>query len=164
MATKGDISTLDVLMFGNKPMIPLVSGFTRAKSSGVIRDGVSVGSTRQRRKYYGTPHTCSVTFRLESDHQKDFMRNFIERNEGRYFIVHMEADRPLIEPYVVQAIDEWSESSIDIEGSGISTTFEVVSVRDRDLDNAIFPLYQFYGHDLGYAVSLYYDLTKWMPV
>ena len=76
----------------------------------------------------------------------------------------MEADRPLIEPYVVQAVDEWSESSIDIEGSSISTTFEVVSVRDRDLDNAIFPLYQFYGHELGYAVSLYYDLTKWMPI
>lgn len=162
MATKGDISTLDVLMYGNKPMIPLKSGFSRQKDDGVVRDSVSGGATRQRMKFYGTTHTADVSFRCESKPQCDFFNMFIERNRGKYFICHLQADRPLIEPYVVQAIDIWKESSFDI-GSTFSTTLEIVSVRDLDLDNAFFPLYQFYGDQLSYAASIY-DLTEGMPV
>ena len=162
MATKGDISTLDVLMYGNKPMVPLMSGYSRYKSDGVVRDTVSGGATRQRVKFYGTTHTADVSFRCETFAQRDFFNMFTERNRGRYFVCHLTADRPLIEPYVVQALDNWKESAFD-NGSVFSTTLEIISVRDTQLDTLMFPLYYTYGDRIMYALSLY-DLTKGMPV
>ena len=83
MATKGDISDLDVLLCGGSPMVPLVEGFNRSRQGGVNRSDVSGGATRQRKKYYGTTHIAQVTFYLDSPSKMDFIQLFINRNEGK---------------------------------------------------------------------------------
>ena len=98
MATKGNVSDLDVLIYGGKPLVPLVSGFNRHRKSGVVRSNVSGGTTRQRKKYFNMPHVASVTFYLGSASAQDFIQSFINRNEGKKFICYLSADRPIVEP------------------------------------------------------------------
>ena len=52
MATKGDISDLDVLMYGGVPLKPLRDSFTRRRTSGVTQSEMEGGLTRQRKKFY----------------------------------------------------------------------------------------------------------------
>ena len=79
MATKGDITGLDTLQFGGKPMVPQVAigGFSRVKRSGVINSDTSGGATRQRKKYFGTVHVAEVTFYLETAQQQDYFEIFV---------------------------------------------------------------------------------------
>ena len=91
MATKGDISDLETLVYGGKPVVPLVEGFTRTRQGGVVRSDVSGGASRQRKKYYGTTHLAQATFYLRSPAMQDYIQMFINANEGKRWVCHLSA-------------------------------------------------------------------------
>lgn len=166
MATKGDISGLDVLIFGGEPMIPQVAigGFSRYKKSGVVRSDASGGASRQRRKYFGTTHIADVTFYLENQAEQDFFEMFIERNQGKRFICHLQADRPIVEPYVVQVISEVNFSEVTAIHSTASMTMEIYSVRDREADDLLFNLYQTMGAGAITLFLCFREIVELMPL
>ena len=148
MATKGDISDLETLVYGGKPVVPLVEGFTRTRQGGVVRSDVSGGASRQRKKYYGTTHLAQATFYLRSPAMQDYIQMFINANEGKRWICHLSADRPLVEPYVVQALTDWNHVEVNALRGTVTVQLEIFSARDQALDDIIFPMYQEIGDDL----------------
>lgn len=163
MATKGDVSNLDTLLFGGEPMIPLVSGFSRYRRNGVIQSDVQGGSTRQRKKFFNNPHIASATFWLETPAQQDYIQLFFERNEGKYFICHLAADRPLIEPYVVQVVSDWENDYVSAKDGTLTVTLEIVSARDEALDEFLFPMYEAIGSDLYDVLICFKKIVLAMP-
>lgn len=165
MATKGDISTLDVLQFGGKPIVPQVAqgGYEITKKSGVIRSDATGGASRQRKKYFGNTYMAQVTFYLETTQQQDFMRLFVDRNEGEKFICHLVADRPIVEPYVVQFADEVSFSEVTAKDSIASTTLEIFSARDKALDETLYYFYNLYGDDFSPVLLSFRQIVEAMP-
>jgi hypothetical protein len=163
MATKGDISDLDVLIFGGKPKIPQLSGYNFAKRSGVIQSDAEGGLTRQRKKFYGNTYLANVTFSLNSLAEQDLLRIFFERNEGKRFVCYLRMDRPLIEPYVVQVVSEWQESLLSKRISILQVTLEVVSARCPDLDELMFTLYQCQGNYVYEIMKLTTEATVQLP-
>lgn len=165
MATKGDISDLDVLQFGGKPIVPQVGqgGFERVRNSGVVRSDVAGGASRQRKKYFNNTHIAEVVFYLETAQEQDFMELFVTRNEGKKFICHLAADRPLVEPYVVQFDSQVRYSDVDAKDSIASATLEIFSVRDQVLDDYLFEMYQIIGGDLGGYLLGFKDIVMSMP-
>lgn len=145
---KGDTSDLDTLIYGGKPLVPLVSGFGRKRRSGVVRNSVQAGLSRQRKKFYGNVYEAQATFRMDSPGMQDFLKIFFERNEGKRFICHLSADRPIVEPYVVQVIGEWEDTEVTALDANLNVTLEIVSVREPCLDDYLFTLYQCRGDDL----------------
>ncbi len=127
MATKGDISGLDTLMFGGEPMVPQVSGFSRFRKSGVIQSGATGGARRQRKKFFNMPHEASATFYLETVGMMDYMQSFINDNEGKKFICHLAADNAAVEPYVVQVISEWEFTEVNAVESTVGCQLEIFS-------------------------------------
>lgn len=163
MTTKGDISSLDVLQFGGEPMIPLVSGYSRYRKSGVIGSDVEGGSTRQRKKYFNNPHIAAASFMLETPAAQDFIQMFFERNEGKYFVCHLAADRPLVEPYVVQVISDWVNDYVSMVDGKLTVTLEIVSARDTTLDDFMFDMYGVIGSDLYDVLLGFKQIVKVMP-
>lgn len=165
MATKGDISGLDVLVFGGKPIVPQVAqgGFERVKTSGVVRSAAAGGASRQRKKYFGNTHIAEVTFYLETAQQQDYMEMFINRNEGKRFICHLAADRPIVEPYVVQLDSDVTFSDVNAKDATASMTLEIFSARDPVLDDWLYELYQSIGDTVGAYVNGFKDIVKAMP-
>lgn len=163
MATKGDISGLDVLMFGGVNMTPLVSGFSRSRRPGVVSNDVTGGTTRQRKKYFNNPHIASATFRLETAAEQDYIQLFFERNEGKKFICHLSADRPLIEPYVVQVVSDWENDYVSMVDGSLSVTIEIVSARDKTLDEFLWEMYPVVGSGLHDVLLGFKDIVKAMP-
>lgn len=163
MATKGDISDLDVLLFGGEPMIPLVDGFSRYRKSGIVSSDVDGGTTRQRKKYFNNPHIATASFMLETPAEQDFIQIFFERNEGKYFVCHLAADRPLIEPYVVQVISDWSNDYVSMVDGQLTVTLEIVSARDTILDGFMFDMYQNVGSDLYDMLNVFKEIAIGMP-
>ena len=163
MATKGDVSDLDTLIFGGKPLVPLVSGFNRFRRSGVIRSKVSGGSTRQRKKNFNMPHIAEVTFYLRSPASQDYIQTFINRNEGKKFICHLSADRPIVEPYVVQAISDWQHIEVNVVTGTVTCQLEIFSTREECLDNFTYEFYQCMGDDLYCIITGMSDIVKKMP-
>lgn len=163
MATKGDITGLDVLAFGQKPMVPLISGFGRTRSSGVVRSSSPGGATRQTKKYYGNVHVVTATFRLDTPSKQDFIQRFINRNEGKKFICYLAADRPLVEPYVVQAVSDWSHDDVSAIYGDVNIQLEVFSTVDKCLDDLLYEMYQCYGDDLCEVVNLFGTLLDGWP-
>ena len=163
MAVKGDITGLDVLAFGQKPLVPLNSGFSRTRESGVARSSSPGGASRQRKKYYGTVHVVNVTFRLDTPAKQDFIQKFINRNEGKRFICYLAADRPVVEPYVVQAVSDWSHEDVSAIDSDVTVQLEVYSTSEPCLDAYLYTMYQCYGDDLCRAVDLINDLATGWP-
>jgi len=163
MATKGDISGLDVFMYGGVPLLPLVDSFTRVKKVGTITSDVQGGLTRQRKKFYNQPYLAEVTYRLETVGMQDFIKVFFERNEGKKFVAYLSADRPITEPYVVQVVGGWQDPFASAVDGDTTFTLEIQSVRDQDLDDYLFELYQEYGDDfIEYFDGLKY-IVKAMP-
>jgi len=165
MATKGDISGLDTLKFGSEYLIPQVAqgGYERYRKSGVVRSEAAGGATRQRKKYFGNTHVAEVTFYLETAQHQDFMEMFINRNEGKRFICHLSADRPVVEPYVVQIISECNFSDVDAKDAIVSMTLEIFSARDPVLDNYIFEMYSLYGANYSGTLLGYREIVEAMP-
>lgn len=163
MATKGDVSDLDVLMFGGKPLVPLVSGFNRVRRSGVVRSDVGGGSTRQRKKSFNMPHIASVTFYLRSPAAQDFIQSFINRSEGKKFICHLSADRPIVEPYVVQAIDDWQHVEVDAIAGTVTCQFEIFSTKEDCLDQFFYDFYSCMGDDLFCILSGMSEIIERVP-
>jgi len=166
MATKGDISDLDVLIFGGKPMVPQVAigGFSRTKNTGVINSDTSGGATRQRKKYFGNVHVADVTFYLETAQQQDYMEIFINRNEGKKFVCYLAADRPTVEPYVVQVVSQYSFSDVNAKDATVSMTMEIYSVRDTARDDWLYEFYPVLGSDLNPWLSGLHEIVEVMPV
>jgi len=166
MATKGDITGLAVLMFGGVPMIPQVAngGFSRYRKSGVISSDASGGAGRQRKKYFGNTHIAEVNFYLETAQQQDFMELFFNRNEGKRFICHLAADRPIVEPYVVQAISDARYSEVNAKESLCSVTLEIFSARDADLDEFLTEMYPVFGSDLYDILTGFRPIVEAMPI
>ena len=163
MATKGDISDLDVLMFGGENMIPLVSGFSRYRKTGIVTSDVQGGATRQRKKYFNQPHVANATFILESPAQQDYIQLFFERNEGKHFICHLSADRPLIEPYVVQVISDWENDYVSAVDGSLTVVLEIVSARDKALDEFLWEMYPTLGSGLYDVLLGFKDIVLAMP-
>lgn len=165
MATKGDITGLPVLMFGGKPMVPQVAigGFTRYRKSGVVNSDASGGATRQRKKYFGGTHVAEVTFYLETAQQQDYLELFFNRNEGRRFVCHLAADRPIVEPYIVQVISEVNYSEVTAQDAVASMTMEIFSARDADLDQFLADTYPLIG-DLYEVLTGFHPIVEAMPI
>lgn len=143
MATKGDITGLPVLMFGGKPLVPQVAigGFSRHRQSGIVVSNAAGGAGRVRKKYHGGTHMAEVTFYLETPQQQDYLELFFSRNEGTRFICHLAADRPIVEPYVVQVVSDVNYSDVNAKDSVASMTMEIFSARDADLDEFLIEMY-----------------------
>ena len=129
MATKGDISGLNVLMFGSKALVPLVAGFNRFRKSGVIQSSATGGARRQRKKYFNMVHEVNASFYLGTPAMIDYMNSFIDLNEGRKFICYLAADSSAVEPYVVQSISEWDFPELNAVEGTVSTVLEVFSTK-----------------------------------
>lgn len=163
MGTKGDISDLDVLMFGCKPKVPLVSGFNRSRRSGVALSDVAGGASRQRKRYFGTVHDATANFYLRSAAEQDFIQSFINRNEGKKFICYLAADRPIVEPYVVQAIGDWSHVEVNkVEGT-VSIQLEIFSTKEPCLDEFLYVFYSGAGDDLYDILNGFEEIIEAMP-
>lgn len=152
MATKGDISDLDHFQMNGKYFIPRVN-MTSKKVSGVVQSDSVGGTTRQRKKWFNTPYVQNVEFYFDNMYERDFARVFFERNEGKYFIGYTNAERPIVEPYVMQFVGEWNETKITGVYSTLKIDIEVVSARDPALDDSLFYVYQSFGDD----VNLFFD-------
>lgn len=163
MATKGDISDLDVLLYGGQPVVPLVEGFTRTRQGGVIRSDVSGGASRQRKKYYGTTHLAQATFYLSSPAMQDFIQLFINRNEGKRWICHLAADRPLVEPYVVQALTDWNHVEVNALRGSVTVQLEIFSARNQCADETLGVLYPCIGDDICEYLDLFGNMTENWP-
>ena len=163
MSTKGDISDLDVLMFGGNALVPLVSGFNRFRRSGVVQSDVSGGASRQRKKYFNMPHVANASFDLPSPMAQDFMQSFINRNEGKKFICHLSADRPIVEPYVCQAVSEWQFSEVNAIYSTVNCQFEIFSTSDVCLDEFIYNSYACMGDDMHCIILGMSEIVERMP-
>lgn len=163
MATKGDISGLDTLQFGGVPKIPMLQGITKAKRSGVRQSNAQGGLTRQRKKFYGNPWVADATFMLKTLPEIDYFTMFGERNEGKKFICYMRADRPIIEPYVVQVISEWPDTLIARKSARATVTMEIYPARDPCLDEFIFPMYECSGNDLYCILDGIIEVAKGAP-
>lgn len=163
MATKGDVSGLDELIYGGEPLVPLTGGFSRRRTVGAIQSDVNGGLTRQRKKFYNQSYTADVTYYLGTPEQQDFMKIFFERNEGKPFIAYLRADRPILEPYVVQVLGEWEDNYVSAVDATITFVLEIVSARDRELDDALFPLYQATGDNISEAITGIERIVLAMP-
>ena len=163
MATKGDISGLDEFIYGGQPFVPMVNGFARRRKSGVTRSNVAGGLTRQRKKFYNQPYLADVTYFLETEGQQDFIKLFFERNEGKRFIAYLRADRPILEPYVVQVVSECEDSYASAVDGLLTVTLEIVSVRDKELDDYLFDLYQQVGDELTAYDDGFEQIVQAMP-
>lgn len=164
MATKGDISDLNVLFYGGQPMVPLVEGFTRSRQSGVVRSDVAGGASRQRKKYFGTTHIASATFYLRSPAQMDYIQLFINNNEGKRWVCHLAADRPLVEPYVVQALTDWNHVEVNALRGTVTVQLEIFSARDECLDETLGVLYPCIGDDICEYLGLFGTMTEGWPL
>lgn len=163
MALKGDTTGLDTLLWGGEPWIPLLSGFSGSRRTGVRQSTFEGGKTRQRKKFYNQPRVKEATFYAESQAQQDYFMSFSERNEGKPFICHLHGSRPIVEPCVVQVISDWEEdltSSIDGE---FTVTLEITHVRDQCLDDFLFPMYQCVGDDIYCVLSGIVELALKAP-
>ena len=165
MATKGDISGLDVLQLGGKPIVPQVAigGFERTRKSGVVYSDTSGGASRQRKKYFGTNHIADVTFYLETAQEQDFMELFVIRNEGKKFICHLSADRPIVEPYVVQMVSDVNFADVNAKDANATVTLEIFTARDPILDDYLYDNYKNYGSDLYPVLLGYREIVEAMP-
>lgn len=163
MATKGDISGLDVLLYGGKPMIPLVSGFSRYRRSGIIQSEVQGGRTRQRKKFYGNCYIAEATFFLGSPQQQDALKIFFERNEGKTFVCHLSADRPIVEPYTVRIISDWTDAYVSAKDGQLTVTIEIDSVRCPELDDVLHEMYQCAGDDVYEIMFLTTETVRQLP-
>ncbi len=163
MATKGDISDLDVLLYGGQPVVPLVEGFTRTRQGGVIRSDVSGGASRQRKKYYGTTHLAQATFYLRSPAMQDFIQLFINKNEGKRWICHLAADRPLVEPYVVQALTDWNHVEVNALRGSVTVQLEIFSARNQCADEFLGAVYPCMGDDICEYLKMFGTMTEGWP-
>jgi hypothetical protein len=94
---------------------------------------------------------------------QDFIKVFFERNEGKKFVAYLSADRPITEPYVVQVVGGWQDPFASAVDGDTTFTLEIQSVRDQDLDDYLFLMYQQYGDDFpDYMDGLKY-IVKAMP-
>jgi hypothetical protein len=136
MATKGDISDLDTLMFEGEPMVPLLD-YAIAQQSGVSPSTVGGGNTRQRKRYFSQPHRVNASFFLDNQNHQDYVRSFFRKNEGKYFICHTAADRPIVEPYVVQVIGSAKFGYTSKADGLVSVNLEIVTAPDQCMDDYI---------------------------
>lgn len=164
MATKGDISDLEVLQFSGKPLVPLVSGFNRVRRSGVTQSEVSGGTSRQRKKYFNMPHIADVVFYLRSTFLQDYIQSFINLNEGKKFICYLSADRPIVEPYVVQAVGEWQHPEVNAVEGTVTCQFEIFSTKVEVLDIFLQAEYAANGDDTPLVILEYPKIVEKMPI
>ncbi len=127
MATSGDVSGLKTLQYGGVPLVPLVSGFNRIRRSGVVPSETIGGTTRQRKNRFYASHVANVSFYLRSVQMQDYMQSFINITEGSRFICYLSADSSDVEPYVVQAIEDWNHSYVSAVDGSVNCKFEIFS-------------------------------------
>ncbi len=127
MATSGDVSGLKTLQYGGVPLVPLVSGFSRIRRSGVIQSETMGGTTRQRKNQFYASHVANVSFYLRSVYMQDYMQSFINVTEGSKFICYLSADNSDVEPYVVQAIENWNHNYVSAIDGSVNCKFEIFS-------------------------------------
>jgi hypothetical protein len=162
MATTGDITGLDVLVYGGKNIVPQVAqgGYSRQRQSGVVGSEISGGATRQRKKYYGGTHIAEAAFYLETAQQQDYFELFVLRNEGKKFICHLAADRPIVEPYVVQFVGDVQFTEVNAKDSIASVTLEIFMARDPVLDSFLYELYPVWGDDMLYVLRSLREIVE----
>ncbi len=154
---------METLIFNNEPLVPLVSGFTRSRNSGVIQNEANAGTRRQRKKYFDSPHLASVSFYLDSPELVDYFTTFIRDNEGEMFNCYLAADRPIVETYLVQAISEWQFTTVDRETTIVSCQLEISSFKIPVLDHFLNAMYSTRGEDVYEIVKRLVEIVEVMP-
>ena len=90
------------------------------------------------------------------------MELFTVMNEGKRFICHLVADRPLVEPYVVQITSEVNYSEINAKESIATMTLEIFPARDPVLDEWLYDFYQNFS-DLNSYLNGFKQIVKAIP-
>lgn len=162
MATKGDISGLPVLQFGGVPLVPQVRGYSRRNGINTVQSDVAGGATRQRKKRFGSTHRVTATFYGDTA-LVDYLQLFFYDNEGAKFICHLQADRPIVEPYVVQVVSGWDQPSATAVDGEFRVTMEVFPARDKCLDEFLRVAYPCMGSDLCAILRGYGEIVRRMP-
>lgn len=162
MATKGDVSDLDILQFGGAPLVPRSSA-SRKRKTGLVQSDVVGGLTRQRKKYFNQPYEMECEFYLEDVFMQDYLKSFFEKNEGRKFICHLAADRPIVEPYVVQVISDWQDADVTSIYATLTVTLEIYPARDAELDELLIDLYPVVGSDIYNWLNGFNEIVEAMP-
>jgi hypothetical protein len=163
MGIKGDVTGLKTLVFGGEPWIPTIQGYSGHSKSGVAVSSVGYGASRMRRKYRGNVGIRQANFYMETPAHQDYMMWFISQNEGKKFICHLSYDRPIVEPYVVQVIDDWDLSDLNAIDGELNVTLEIFGTRDQCLDDFIGPMYECVGSDLYCILDGMKSIVKAMP-
>ena len=163
MATKGDVSDLDTLLFGGKPMVPTVNNFNRARRPGTVETDLPGGATRQRKKYFGTVYTANATFFLDDVFMQDYVKSFFTKNEGEKFICYLSADRPIVEPYVVQVLGPWTDDYVSQADGSMSVEMEIFSAKDYELDDFLNGVYPVVGSDITTWLAGFEEIVIRMP-
>lgn len=162
MATNGDISDLDTLLFGGKPLIPLRPSYRLTNPNGVIQTQIAGGASRQRKKFFNGTYLVSSTYELD-EFALDWIQVFFQKNEGKKFIAHLAADRPIVEPYVVQVVSEWQFPDYSGFRGQLTVEYEVFQARNQCLDNFLYEVYPCWGSDIGCVLSGFGEIVERMP-
>lgn len=165
MAIKGDVSDLDTLMYGGEPIVPQVAigGYSYRLKSGVVMNDTTGGATRQRTKFFGMPYRANASFYAETALMQDYILSFMRRNQGKKFICHTRADRPIVEPYVVQVIDDWEFQDVNFKDCVLTVELEIVSVRDDCLDEFIYNTYSCWGDNAYCNLKAFGEIVNKVP-
>ena len=76
----------------------------------------------------------------------------------------MSADRPIVEPYVVQAVGEWQHPEVNaIEGT-VTCQFEIFSTKETILDEFLQAEYTVNGDDTTLVILEYPKIVEKMPI
>ncbi len=154
---------MEILEFEGEPIIPQVLGFSRVRKSGVIQNEASAGTRRQRKKFFNMPHEAEVSFYLGSPAMIDYMQTFINLTEGDEFICYLAADRPIIEPYLVQAVSEWSFPEVNALESTVTCVLEILTERETFLDQFLSDFYTTRGEDTTDILLGLTEIVEAMP-
>ena len=93
----------------------------------------------------------------------DYIRLFINNNEGKRWICHLSADRPLVEPYVVQALTDWNHVEVNALRGTVTVQLEIFSARNPCADEFLSAVYPCIGDDICEYLELFGTITEGWP-
>lgn len=129
MATVGDISDLDELLFGGNPFLPDAGSYSVSIQGGVISSTGQGGLSKQQLQFYNSPYSVKVSY-SGTQFEMGYLENFFNKNRGQRFVAHLDIGGTGIEPFVVQVTNRPSVSKTGFTGS-VSITYEVEPATDK---------------------------------
>ncbi|AZU97857.1 hypothetical protein [Vibrio phage LP.2] len=141
MATTGDVSDLDELIYGGSPVLPEQNSYSVSIPGGVVRSDVDGGLPKSQLQFFNKPYTASVTYIGLDGFKIAYIENFFERNRGQKFIAYFLISSGEVEPFVCQFVGEPSFSKTGFNGS-VQVSYEVQPGIDRCYQQSILALGQ----------------------